>query len=74
MQTYFVNTLCIYFSIFHLLRWDISLKLALPHDKNWKNYAFVKYNQVLLIYSNAYASFFNRWIGQAYRFNLVINA
>ena len=41
-----------FFSIFHLLRWNISLKLALHHDENkplshkaqkyWKNYAFVK--------------------------------
>ena len=34
MQTYFANTLCLYFSIFHLLRWDISHKVALHHDKN----------------------------------------
>ena len=25
-------------------------------------------------YSNAYAAFFNRWIGKEYLFNLVINA
>ena len=33
MQTYFANNLCFYFSIFHLLR-NISLKLAMHHDKN----------------------------------------
>ena len=31
-------------------------------------------NRLLLIYSNAYALFFNMWIGKEYRFNPVINA
>ena len=34
MQTYFAYTLCVYFSIFHPLRWNISIKLALHNDKN----------------------------------------
>ena len=29
-------------------------------------------NQLLLIYSNAYAAFFNWWIGKEYRFNPII--
>ena len=33
MQTYFANTPCFYCNIFHLLRWNISLKVALQNDK-----------------------------------------
>ena len=34
MHTYFANTLCFYYSIPHLLRWNIMLKLALLLYKN----------------------------------------
>ena len=45
MQTYFANTLCFYFNTFHLLRWNISLKLALHHDETTflPFYKFLKY-------------------------------
>ena len=103
MQTYFANTLYLYYSIFHLLIWNISLKVALHHDKNpclmrpkiltnkskWylftsaiylasAIYLFIYLISLgtfsILLYSNAYAAFFKRWIGNENRFNLVINA
>ena len=84
MQTYFANILCFYCSILHLLRWNISHKLALHHDKN-KPLSHTTKNtdrtthlsnktKCNLFTTNAYAAFFNRWKGNEYRLNLVKNA